>query len=261
MKKIAVITGASSGIGRSISLQLAKEFKLYLCGRNIKELKRTVDLINGPNEDCSVIQMDLSDKESIQQAAKDILNRENQIDLLVNNAGLSQRSLANQTDETVESRLFQVNYFGPVLLTKLLLPALRNAGSSKIAVTSSIVGKFGYPLRATYSAAKHALHGFFESLGLEEKKYGISIQLWVIGRAQTQVSMNALTSDGAVYGKMDNGQAQGISPDDCARRLVKALKTNKREVKIGGKEIWMVNFKKYLPFLFYYIAQKEANHV
>jgi short-subunit dehydrogenase len=180
---------------------------------------------------------------------------------LVNNAGQSQRSLVKDTSEEVEAMIMQINYFGQVQLTKLLLPALQKAGNSRILITSSIVGKFGYPLRSAYSASKHALHGFFESLRFEEKKNGIFVQFLVIGRVQTNVSVNALTAEGETYGKMDKGQAGGISAQACAKKIEAALQSNRKEVLIGGKELLMVKFKKYLPFLFYKIAEKESNHV
>lgn len=262
MKKIAVITGASSGIGKALSIELSKEYdELFLCGRNSRGLETTKSLCAKDQAKINLIPLDLNDRGSIVKAVAEIQKETDEISLLVNNAGQSQRSLIENTSEQVEEQLMQTNYFGPVLFSKLLLPALRKHGRSKIAVTSSIVGKFGYPLRSSYSAAKHALHGFFESLRFEEKKNGVSVLMLVIGRVQTQVSVNALTADGEQYGKMDAGQSGGITTEDCANQIISALKSQKKEVLIGGKEILMVKFKKYLPFLFYRIAEKESNHV
>lgn len=260
MKKIAIITGASSGIGREVAKNLSMEYHLILCGRNMSELEKTALDFNTSKNSWEYINLDLNDSKSINEASEIIYKNHKSISLLFNNAGVSQRSLASETSIEVEKKLMQVNYFGPVLFTKLLLPLLRN-GSGRIAVTSSIVGKFGFPLRSTYSAAKHALHGFFESLRFEEAKNGIFVQLFVIGRAQTQVSVNAMTESGVKHGKMDRGQLEGISAEHCSKRIIKAIKTNKKEVLIGGREIWMVLFKKYIPFLFYRIAEKENNNV
>ena len=262
MSKVGVITGASSGIGQALTVQLANSYSiLYICGRKLDSLEITVKLCSGKSAKIVPVVMDLNNKESIKKAAAEITNKEEKIHLLVNNAGQSQRSLVKDTSEEVEARIMQINYFGQVQLTKLLLTALQKAQGSRILITSSIVGKFGYPLRSTYSASKHALHGFFESLRFEEKKNSIFVQFLVIGRVQTQVSVNALTAGGETYGKMDNGQAGGISAEVCAKKIEAALQSNRKEVLIGGKELLMVKFKKYLPFLFYKIAEKESNHV
>jgi short-subunit dehydrogenase len=262
MNKVGVITGASSGIGQALTIQLSGSFStLYVCGRKLESLEKTMDLCVGKPAKIVPVVMDLNNKESIAKAATGIIEKETEIHLLVNNAGQSQRSLVKDTSEEVEAMIMQINYFGQVQLTKLLLPALQKGKNSRILITSSIVGKFGYPLRSTYSASKHALHGFFESLRFEEKKNGIFVQFLVIGRVQTNVSVNALTAEGETYGKMDKGQAGGISAEACARKIEAALQSNRKEVLIGGKELLMVKFKKYLPFLFYKIAEKESNHV
>ncbi|MDB4061638.1 SDR family NAD(P)-dependent oxidoreductase [Vicingaceae bacterium] len=262
MSKVGVITGASSGIGQAITVRLSNGYStLYICGRKLESLQKTMDLCSASKAEIIPIILDLNDKFSIKKAAVEIRGKEPKIHLLVNNAGQSQRSLVKDTSEEVEAMIMQINYFGQVQLTKLLLPALQNAQSSRILITSSIVGKFGYPLRSTYSASKHALHGFFESLRFEEKKNSIFVQFLVIGRVQTNVSVNALTAEGETYGKMDKGQAGGISAEACAIKIEAALQSNRKEVLIGGKELLMVKFKKYLPFLFYKIAEKESNHV
>lgn len=262
MNKTAVITGASSGIGKALAFQLKEGYStLFLCGRNMAEMKLIQQSISSDANHVYCIKMNLLKEESIRRAVTEIQNISSEIHLLINNAGVSQRAYAADVDFDIEKRVFQINYFGPVLLSKLLLPNLRAAKKSQIAITSSIVGKFGFPLRSTYSAAKHALHGYFESLRLEEEKNGISVNLMVVGRAQTDVSKNALLSDGEKYKKIDQGQAKGISAEDCAKRIVKALKKNKKEVLIGGIETWMVYFKKFFPSLFYRIAKKEATHV
>lgn len=260
--KVAVITGASSGIGRALSIQLVKQYKSqFICGRNTESLEKLKVELQSMGAEAIVVPLDLSKSSSVESAAKSILDASEKIDLLVNNAGVSQRSSVLDTSFEVEQNLFQINYFGPVLLSKLLLPSLRSSGNGKFLVTSSIVGKFGFPLRSTYSAAKHALHGYFESLALEEKSHGIKVHLMVVGRAKTSISMNAVGKNGNKYAKMDEGQAQGISTDECASKMIRSMNNNKRESLIGGKELLMVYFKKYLPFLFYKLASKEENHV
>jgi short-subunit dehydrogenase len=165
--------------------------------------------------------------------------------------------LAKETDGEVEKMLFLINYFAPVLLTKLLLGRLRNSEEGKIVITSSIAGKFGYFLRSTYSATKHALHGYFESLRMEEEANGLKVLFMIVGRAKTNISINAMTQNGKKYGKMDNGQESGLSTEQVSKQIIAAIKKNKRETLIGGKEIYMVYFKKYFSWLFYAIANKK----
>ena len=184
MSSAAVITGASSGIGRAVSILLAKKYNLlFICGRSEKELENTKREVEKAGGKGIEVVLDLNDKTSIAKAAEKVLSEKHSIQLLFNNAGVSQRSLAKDTSEEVTQQLMQVNFFGPVQLTKLLLSNIREA-KGRIAVTSSIVGRFGFAYRSTYSAAKHALHGYFESLGIEEAKNVIFVQLFIIGRVQ-----------------------------------------------------------------------------
>ena len=255
--KVAVLTGASSGIGKSLSSQLiGKVETLILLGRNRSALEEMVGQLKGAGVSAFQFEVDLNNEESVQNAIREIRGITNEIHFLINNAGLSQRSIATETESAVEQQIFQVNYFGPIALTKGLIGQLRN-GKGKIIVVTSIVGKFGFGLRSSYSAAKHALHGYFESLRLEEEKHGVSVQFIVPGRIKTSVSMNALNGKGSAHQQMDEGQANGMSADTCAKKIVQAMATNKKEVLIGGKEILMVRLKKYLPSLFYRIARKE----
>jgi short-subunit dehydrogenase len=129
-------------------------------------------------------------------------------------------------------------------------------GSGYIAVTSSITGKFGFPLRSAYAASKHAAQGFFETLGIELAGKGITATIVMPGRVKTNISIHALTKDGTPYGKMDPGQATGMPAEIAAKKYLDAIYKRKREVLIGGKELMMVRIRRYLPFLFYRLASK-----
>jgi short-subunit dehydrogenase len=119
-----------------------------------------------------------------------------------------------------------------------------------------VVGKFGFPLRSAYAASKHALHGFFETLQLELKNYNFFITIICPGRIKTNISLNALNSDGSVYAKMDEGQDKGLSADICAKKIMDAIYQKKQEVYVGKADILMIYFKRYLPSLFYWIASR-----
>ena len=132
---------------------------------------------------------------------------------------------------------------------------IKNGGGHIIA-TSSISGKFGFPLRSAYGASKHALHGFYESVWTELWDKNIRTTLVCPGRVKTNISLHALGKDGKPHGKMDAGQAGGISPEECARQIMKAVRKNKREVLVGGKELIMARLKQYFPRIFYKLVIK-----
>jgi dehydrogenase/reductase SDR family member 7B len=252
--KIVWITGASSGIGEALAYQFANEgAKLIISARREEELQRVKQNISS---ECFVISIDITDNALIANAVNTAIQYYGKIDILVNNAGISQRALAIDTQEVVDRKIMEVNYFGTINFTKQIIPHMIKAGGGQIAVITSLVGKFGFPLRSAYAASKHALHGFFETLQLELKPHKIYTTIICPGRIKTHVSLNALNGDGSIYGKMDEGQDKGMSADDCAQKILSCIYQRKPEVYIGGVDILMVYFKRYLPSLFYLIASK-----
>jgi short-subunit dehydrogenase len=251
------ITGASSGIGKAVAIGLSgSNTRLILSGRNQQALNEVSDICNKNKSTSVVIPMDMGDIKSIESGIKAIQEKGLRIDALYHFAGISQRSLANETPLHVDRKIFEVNYFGTVALTKAILPLMIKNGGGQIAVTSSIVGKFGFPLRSSYAATKHALHGFFESLRAENKHNNISVSLIIPGRVQTNISLNALNKDGETHGKMDAGQENGISAEKSARIILKGLKKEKKEILVGGKELMMVHIRRFFPGIYYYISSK-----
>ena len=121
---------------------------------------------------------------------------------------------------------------------------------------SSVTGLFGFPMRSAYAAAKHALHGFFETLRLEHFRDNIRVTMVCPGMVKTNISLHALTSSGREHGLMDKGQEQGVTAEYCAAKIVKAVNRNRKEVIIGKKDVIMPWLKRYFPWLFYKIAQK-----
>lgn len=200
--------------------------------------------------------MDLGNAGSMPQLVDSVLRQAGGIDLLVNCAGISQRSTALETELEVDRRIMDVNFLGTVALTKAVLPSMVSAGRGQIAVVSSIVGLFGFPLRSAYAASKHALQGFFETLSIELRTHGIDVTIVSPGRIKTEISLHALTGKGEAYGKRSPGQEGGLSADRCARTILKGLKRNKREVHVGGYELIMLWLHKWVPPLFFYIARK-----
>ena len=254
--KVIWITGASSGIGEALAYEWSKlGARLILSARRENELERVKGACKYSDR-CVVVPLDLSRQEDIEAVADRMLQQFGTIDFLVNNGGISQRSLVIETEIAVDRRIMEVDYFSGVVLTKKLLPAMVAKGSGHIIAISSIVGMFGFPLRSAYSAAKHAMHGFYESVWAELNSQGIRVTVVCPGRILTNVSLHALTKDGAPHGEMDHGQANGIEAATCALKIIKAVRKNKKEVYIGKKDLLMIYFKRYIPWLYYRLVSK-----
>jgi short-subunit dehydrogenase len=150
----------------------------------------------------------------------------------------------------------EINYFGTIALTKAVLPYMIEQKEGHILATSSISGRFGFPLRSAYSASKQALHGFFETLHIENKKNCVRASVIIPGRVRTNISKNALTASGDAHGKMDPGQRRGITPEKAAEKIITGIKRNKREILVGSTELIMLYIRKYFPSIFFNIAGK-----
>ena len=254
--KVIWITGASSGIGEALAYEWSKlGARLILSARRESELER-VKVACARSDRCTVAPIDLSRQEDIEAMADRILQQFGTVDILVNNGGISQRSLVIETDVSVDRRIMEVDYFSGVILTKKLLPAMVVRGSGHIVGISSIVGIFGFPFRSAYSAAKHAMHGFYETVWAELHTQGIRVTMVCPGRILTNVSLHALTKDGTPHGEMDHGQAIGITAGTCARKIIKAVRKNKKEIYIGKIDLMMIYFKRYIPWLYYRLVSK-----
>jgi short-subunit dehydrogenase len=253
------ITGASSGIGRSLALEYAKRpVNLILSSRNLKKLDQLRGEIND-DEHVRVLALDLNQSDSFDSAVDQAWKYFDGIDILIHNAGVSQRSRAAETSLEVDRRIFETNYFGTVGLTKSILPRFRERRKGHFVVITSAVGKFGTPLRSSYSASKHALHGFFDSLRAELYDEDIDVTLILPGFVNTDVSVNALTHDGSRQGTKDKATANGLSPEYFSRKAVQAISKRKREVVIGGaREVLAVYLKRLLPGLHAIVIRKAG---
>jgi len=256
--KVVWITGASSGIGEELAYSLsAKGAKLVISSRRKEELERVKSNCDDQTK-IFILPLDLADTRHAKEWVAQIVNKFGRMDILINNGGVSQRSLAQETPEEIERKLMEVNYFSTVNLTKAVLPYMLNQGSGQIVVVSSIAGKFGFYLRSTYSAAKHALQGYFESLRLEVEKKNIQITIVCPGKIKTNVSVNALTESGKLHEQMDPSHANAMSASQCANEILEAVENKKEEVLIGGKELKAVWLKRIFPKLFSKIIRKQS---
>ena len=246
--KIVWITGASSGIGKALSIELSQQnAKLILSSRDINSLELVKNECKTP-QNVAIVPLDLEDYTQVSKKVTKAIAAFGAIDILVNNGGISQRALVKDTNILVDKRIMDINYLGTVALTKAILPHFIANKKGHFVVTTSIVGKIGTPLRSSYAASKHALHGFFDSLRAEHHKDNIAVTLICPGFVNTNVSINALTGDGSPQQKMDVATQNGIEPERFAKLMAKAIKNKKEEVYIGGfKEKLGVYVKRFFP--------------
>lgn len=257
--KTVWITGASAGMGAAVAELIAEKCsQLILSGRNLEALNKISAQLSRNGLSVYVIPFDLQDEGSVINAYNTVKKEALIVDALLQFGGLSHRSLALDTETDVERKIMEVNYFGTVKLAKLVLKDMIQQKAGLLAATSSIVGKFGFPYRSSYSAAKHALHGYFETIRAENVDNNIKVSIIIPGRVATNFSMHALLKDGAAHGKMDQGLENGISVESAAKKIVKSLEREKKEILVGGKELLMVHLRRWIPSLAYRLAAKVS---
>lgn len=257
--KVVWITGASSGIGEALAIEFAlKGAKLVLSARRESELNRVMVTTGLDPANILVLPLDMTDHDLFESKITQIINKFGRIDILVNNAGISQRGDVLNSDISVFKSLMDLNFFAVVALTKAVLPFFLKQNSGKFVVTSSVSGKLGSPKRAGYSASKHALHGFFDSLRAEVHNENVSVLMVCPGYIKTNISKNALGQNGQLHGKMDANQENGLDANVCARKIISGIEKNKAEIYIGGKEILGIYLKRFLPNLLNRIVIKQA---
>lgn len=254
--KVVWITGASSGIGEALVYAYNKlGAKLIISSRNSATLEHV-------KSNCidqafiEILPLDLEDSESLSDKAEQAWSLFGKIDILINSGGISQRSLAMETNLATEQRFMTINFWGTVILSKAVLKHMLKSDGGSIVAISSLVGKFGTKYRSSYSASKHALHGYFDSLRTEIDNPDIHIMLACPGFIKTNVTINALTANGSAQGTMDDAQENGMPAAVFAEKLIKAIHAKKEEVYIGGKEVYGVLIKRLFPRLFAKIIKR-----
>ena len=253
------ITGASSGIGRALALELAKAgANLRLSARRRDRLEETAAACRAYGTTAATLPLDLGNTDSLRAAAAEAGSRLGHVDMLVNVGGVGQRGLALDTDLDVAKRIMTVDFWGAVELTRAVAPGMVERRSGQIVALSGVLGKFGAPRRAFYSAAKHAMHGWFDSLREELLGTGVAVTLLVPGWVRTEISENALEADGRRHQSVDPGQQRGISPEECARRSLPAIVDERPEQLIGGIECGGVYLNRLWPGLFRRILRRRG---
>lgn len=250
--KVIWITGASSGIGESLAYAFAKrKCKLVLTARRADELERVKKACNLPEEQIMLLPMDIAEHAMAEPNAKKIIERFGQLDVLVNNAGLSHWSKIKDMTFDVLQRIINVNFLGAAALTKAVLPHFIEKKAGQVVVVSSILGKIVTPKQAAYNASKHALHGFFDTLRAEYSEDGIKVLLVCPGFVNTNVAVNSLDRDGKPIGRNNKMIENGLSPDYVAEKIIDAIESGKEEILLAGnKEKFGVLLKRFAPMLY-----------
>jgi len=232
---VAWITGASSGIGAALARALAAQgTHLVLSGRNRDALDA---LAGGLATDTLVLPFEVTDHAALLAAADTAWDwaqaRSGGIDMLVNNAGISQRSLAVDTAYAVYDRIVAVDLLAPIALTQAVLPRMVLRGQGRIVMMSSVAGKVGVPMRTAYCAAKFGLIGYADALRAELAEAGLTVHVIAPGSVRTDVSRNALTADGSARGVSDRAIENGLDPDTTATDMLARIAAGEREIVIA----------------------------
>ena len=257
MEQVIWITGASSGIGEELCYQYNKlGVKLIISARNSEALERVRSASKSP-ELIKILPLDISKFQEAHAKVKEAIALWGAVSILINNAGISQRSLIIETDFSVYQQLMEVNYLGTVALSKALLPHFIENKTGHFAVVSSLMGKFSSPYRSGYCGAKHALHGFFDALRMEHEKDGVHVTIVCPGFVQTNVAKNALTADGTKQDSDDVATKNGLEVTLFCKRMIRAIEQKKFEVYIAGKEKKGIYVKRFFPKLLHRLVLRS----
>ncbi|XP_078096290.1 dehydrogenase/reductase SDR family member 7B isoform X2 [Mustelus asterias] len=263
---VVVITGASSGLGKECARVFhAAGAKLVLCGRNKQKLEELVKELTGMVKDKKkthtphVVTFDLANLDTVRSSAEEILDCFGHVDVLINNAGISYRGDILDTAVSVDKDVMNTNYFGPVALTKAILPSMVQRRSGHVVVISSVQGKIAIPFRSAYAASKHATQAFFDCLRAEVEQYEVKVTIVSPGYIRTNLSLNAVTGNGSKYGVMDKSTAEGYEPRVVAEAVLNAVCRRKKDVLVAGLlPTVAIYMRTLIPSLFFPIMAARA---
>ena len=249
--RVVWITGASSGIGAALAKTMDRAgARLILSGRRLEALETVAESLDGSPLILPFEATDFAGLEGIVARAWDWQGR---VDILINNAGVSQRSIAMDTKPEVYEQMLDIDLLAPIWLTQLQLKSMAEAGGGHIVAISSVAGRIGAPLRTAYCAAKHGLIGYMDALRCEvERTHNIRVTNILPGSVATNVSRNALTADGSRRARSDAIIDAGDDPMDCAAAIVEAIQSNRNElIYAQGNELGLAQLRHADPETFF----------
>lgn len=252
-----VLTGASSGIGAEIVKHLASyQAKIVLCARSEDKMKMLVDKYQIPSSNYLIIKLDFASQPDFKHISELILDKFSKIDILINNAGIAQKSMVQETNEQVERSVMEVNYFANINFTKAILPHFIERKQGHIVGISSILGEIGLPKVAPYCASKHALNGYYNSLRYDVEQHNIIVSIVSPGFIKTEITKKSLTGSGGTHNEDSIAQEKGMDASLCAKGILKSIAKEKRQAYIGGLEILMPKFAFFFPRIFHFLMKK-----
>jgi short-subunit dehydrogenase len=233
-ENVVVLTGASSGIGRALALQLAEQGAwLALGARDSQRLDEVCQRCQELGGKALFVQTDVADRSRCVRLIAKTVQEYGRIDTLINNAGITMWSLfEDMQDLSPLEKIMQVNYFGSVYCTYAALPYLKQS-KGRIVAISSLTGKAGVPTRSGYAASKHAMVGFFDSLRIEIARYGVSVTIVYPDFVATEIRQRAYGPDGKPLGDSPVQEGKVMSAEECARLTLQAVAKRKREEIMG----------------------------
>lgn len=238
--KVVIVTGASMGIGKALAMDAyGRGAKIAVCARNLENLNEAFAAI--PEHKIFKFQLDVTDEKACYAFVAQTLNKFGRIDILLNNAGMSMRSLFKDLDVQVLKNLMDVNFWGTVYMTKAALPYILKTKGVILGV-SSIAGFRGLPGRTGYSASKYAMQGFMEALKTELLKTGVHV-MWVCpGYTTSNIRNTALGSDGKPLQESNMDENKMMSPEQCALIINNGVAKRKRTIIMttqGKLTVWV----------------------
>lgn len=245
--KVVIITGASSGIGKACAIKVAKEgAKVVLAARDVNKLTLAAQEIEKLGAEVLMVKCDVSVEEDCKNLVSKTIDKFNQIDVLINNAGISMRAIFNDTDLSVIKKIMDINFWGAVYCTKFALPYLLKTRGSVVGV-SSIAGYVGLPARTGYSASKYAMQGFLDALRTENLKKGLHVLVACPGFTASNIRNTALTNDGSAQGETPRNEEKMMSAEEVAQHIVNGIEKRKRTIVLTSQGKLVVLLNKFFP--------------
>lgn len=253
--KVVWVTGASSGLGEAIVYELAKEnCKIVLTSNEGDKLVEVAKKAGLSAENYLILPIELENFDA-EVETKKVIDKFGQIDVLINNAGICQKDFCEKTKESIERKIMEINYFAMTKLTKACIPYLKQTKGT-IAAVGSLNGLVGAPMLTTYAASKFAVKGYFESLRYELEQYGIKVLIIIPGFMKTDITIKSLTGDGSQFGQNSITNEIGITVDKCAKMISKAIKKEKKVIRMGSFEHLFPVVRFFTPSLHYWVFRK-----